>query len=121
MTDIAPVHPTDPFAPDAINASDGLDPVAPAFTQVLRLTALFNMVPLAIGASLFDYLLIRHVEGPYGLITALAWVVAGIVVAPKGRLLLVLVPTIEGGRIVSIDVVADPDRLRAVDLGTGAG
>ena len=81
MTDISPVHPTDPFAPDAINASDGLDPVAPAFTQVLRLTALFNMVPLAIGASLFDYLLIRHVEGPYGLITALAWVVAGIVVA----------------------------------------
>lgn len=47
--------------------------------------------------------------------------VAGIVVAPKGRLLLVLVPTIEGGRIVSIDVVADPDRLRAFDLGTGAG
>jgi RNA polymerase sigma-70 factor, ECF subfamily len=46
---------------------------------------------------------------------------AGIVVAPMGRLLLVLVPRIEEGRIVAIDVVADPDRLRALDLGTGPG
>ena len=46
---------------------------------------------------------------------------AGIVVAPWGRLLLVLVPTIEDGRIVAIDVVADPDRLRALDLGIGLG
>lgn len=47
--------------------------------------------------------------------------VAGIVVAPGGRLLLVLVPTIVDGHIVAIDVVADPDRLRALDLGIGLG
>lgn len=45
---------------------------------------------------------------------------AGIVVEPQGRLLLVLVPTIVDGRIVEIDVVADPDRLRVLDLATGA-
>ena len=80
MTDSAAVHPIDPFDPQAINAVEGLDPVDPAFVHVLRITALLNMVPLAIGASVLDYLLIRHLEGPYGLITALAWTIAAAVV-----------------------------------------
>lgn len=75
MTDTAPA-PTDPFAHDAINAAHGLDPVNPAYTHVLRAATALNMVPLAIGASVFDWLLIRHIEGPYGLITALAWALA---------------------------------------------
>ena len=41
----------------------------------------------------------------------------GIVVAPRGRLLLVLVPTVENGKIVALDVVAGPDRLRELHLG----
>jgi RNA polymerase sigma-70 factor, ECF subfamily len=41
----------------------------------------------------------------------------GIVVAPRGRLLLVLVPTVENGKIVALDVVGGADRLRAVKLG----
>ncbi len=40
----------------------------------------------------------------------------GVVVAPRGRLLLVLGFAISGGRIVEIDVVADPERLRRLDL-----
>jgi RNA polymerase sigma-70 factor (ECF subfamily) len=36
---------------------------------------------------------------------------AGIVVAPSGRLLLVLGVTIQGGRITGIEATADPDRL----------
>jgi RNA polymerase sigma-70 factor (ECF subfamily) len=40
----------------------------------------------------------------------------GIVVAPGGRLLLVLELTVEDGRIAAIDVVADPERLAALDL-----
>ncbi len=44
---------------------------------------------------------------------------AGIVVAPMGRLLLVLMPTIVDGRIVAIDVVADPRRLATFDVATG--
>jgi RNA polymerase sigma-70 factor, ECF subfamily len=43
--------------------------------------------------------------------------VAGIVVAPKGRLRIVLAFTIRRGRIVEIDVVADPVRLRHLVLG----
>src|SRR5206468_3612790 len=35
-----------------------------------------------------------------------------VVVAPRGQLLLVLRPTIEDGRIVEIEVLADPDSIR---------
>jgi RNA polymerase sigma factor (sigma-70 family) len=41
---------------------------------------------------------------------------AGIVVAPYGRLLLVLRFTLERGRIVGIDVIGEPERLRELDL-----
>jgi hypothetical protein len=40
------------------------------------------------------------------------------VVAPQGRLLLVLNLTFAGDRIAAIEVVADPDRLGALDLST---
>ena len=42
----------------------------------------------------------------------------GVVVAPQGRLLLVLNLTFAGDRIAAIDVVADPNRLEALDLST---
>jgi hypothetical protein len=41
---------------------------------------------------------------------------AGVVVAPRGRLLLVLSFTIRGGKIVEIDAIADPARLHQLDL-----
>ncbi|HEU0115617.1 MAG TPA: sigma-70 family RNA polymerase sigma factor [Thermomicrobiales bacterium] len=40
----------------------------------------------------------------------------GVVVAPRGRLLMVLDFTIEDAKIVAVDVVADPERLRRLDL-----
>jgi RNA polymerase sigma-70 factor (ECF subfamily) len=40
----------------------------------------------------------------------------GVVVAPRGRLLMVLVFTISEGKIIEIDAVADPERLRQLDL-----
>jgi RNA polymerase sigma factor (sigma-70 family) len=40
----------------------------------------------------------------------------GVVVAPRGRLLMVLSFTIRGEKIVEIDVVGDPERLRQLDL-----
>ena len=42
----------------------------------------------------------------------------GVVVAPQGRLLLALKLTFAGDRIAAIDVVADPDRLGALELST---
>jgi RNA polymerase sigma factor (sigma-70 family) len=41
---------------------------------------------------------------------------AGLVAAPQGRPFSVLGFTIAGGRIVEIDVLADPERVRAIDL-----
>nr|MBA2247466.1 RNA polymerase subunit sigma-70 [Chloroflexia bacterium] len=40
----------------------------------------------------------------------------GIIVAPRGRLLVVLVTTIANGRIVTIDAIADPERLGQLDI-----
>lgn len=40
----------------------------------------------------------------------------GVVVAPRGRLLMVLGFTITRGKVVEIDVIADPGRLRRLDL-----
>jgi RNA polymerase sigma-70 factor, ECF subfamily len=41
----------------------------------------------------------------------------GVVVAPRGRLTMAMQFEIRDGRIVAIDVVADPDRLRRLDVG----
>lgn len=40
----------------------------------------------------------------------------GLVVAPRGKLVMVLRFTITGGKIAEIDVVADPERLRQLEL-----
>jgi hypothetical protein len=42
--------------------------------------------------------------------------VAGVVVAPHGRPFSVMAFTVQHGRIVAIDSLADPDRLRRLDL-----
>ena len=41
---------------------------------------------------------------------------AGVVVAPGGRPFSVMGFTVAGGRIVAIDALADPERLRELDL-----
>jgi hypothetical protein len=41
---------------------------------------------------------------------------AGVVVAPRGRLFAVLGFTVAGGRVVEVEVVTDPARLRGLDL-----
>ena len=41
---------------------------------------------------------------------------AGAVVVEEGRVALVMAFTVSGGKIVEIDVVADAERLRAIDL-----
>jgi RNA polymerase sigma-70 factor, ECF subfamily len=41
---------------------------------------------------------------------------AGVVVAARGRPMFVMAFTVTGGRIVAIDVLADPDRLARIDL-----
>jgi hypothetical protein len=48
--------------------------------------------------------------------TALVNGAAGLVVAPHGQPFSVLGFTVSGGRIVEIDILADPERLRRLDL-----
>ena len=45
----------------------------------------------------------------------------GVVVAPRGRLMMVLDFTIRHGKIVAIDAIADPERLAALELAVLAG
>jgi RNA polymerase sigma factor (sigma-70 family) len=40
----------------------------------------------------------------------------GVIVAPRGRLLVILSFTIRGGKIVEIDAIAEPERIRQLDL-----
>jgi hypothetical protein len=40
----------------------------------------------------------------------------GVIVAPRGRLLMVLDFTVRDGKIVAIDAIADPERVRQLDL-----
>jgi RNA polymerase sigma-70 factor (ECF subfamily) len=41
----------------------------------------------------------------------------GLIMAPRGRLMIALALTFSGDKISQIDVVADPDRLAQLDLG----
>ena len=51
-------------------------------------------------------------------VTALVDGVPGAVWAPGGQPRVVFAFTIRGGRIVAIDILADPERLRRLDLAT---
>ena len=41
----------------------------------------------------------------------------GLIMAPRGRLMVALAFTFSGDKISQIDVIADPDRLAQLDLG----
>jgi membrane protein YdbS with pleckstrin-like domain len=76
-----------PTDSDAFNAAEGLDSVEPAYRHVLRATMALNLLPLAIGASVADFLLMPQIGGPYGLITVAAGLLAivAIVAVPARR------------------------------------
>ncbi len=71
-----PAAPTDPFAPDALNVREGLDPVDPAFVHVLRVTTALTLLPLAVAATLVDILVMPRIGGPFGLLSVAAWLIA---------------------------------------------
>jgi RNA polymerase sigma-70 factor, ECF subfamily len=89
--------------PDIVLRSDG-GVARPAATVLLRGAAAVAGQALAFG-RLHPFVRPALVNG-----------VAGVVVAPHRRPFSVMAFTIRGGRIVEIDVLADPDRLRQLDL-----
>ena len=66
---------------------DALLPVDPAYTSVLRISIALGWLPLAVGATLVDRLVMPQVDGPYGLMTVAAWLLAviAVVVFPARR------------------------------------
>ncbi|GAB2518151.1 RNA polymerase sigma factor SigJ [Nocardiopsis aegyptia] len=91
------------LAPDVVLRSDGGD-ARPGLTLVLRGPR--EVTGQAVRtAALSPYLHPVLVNGA-----------AGALVAPDGRPMAVMAFTVSGGRIAAIDVLADPDRLAALDL-----
>jgi RNA polymerase sigma factor (sigma-70 family) len=89
--------------PDVVLRSDG-GPDRPQSTVVVR--GAEALASRAIGfAHLHPWLKPALVNGA-----------AGVVVAPHGRPFAVMGFTVSGGRVVEIDALADPERLRQLDL-----
>ncbi len=91
------------LAPDVVLRSDG-GARRPDATVALRGAA-------AVAGRAVTYARLSPFARP-----ALVNGVAGVVVAPRGEPFSVMAFTVAGGRIVAIDALADPDRLRALDL-----
>ena len=89
--------------PDVVLHSDGGER-RPELTVTVR-----GAREVASRASTFRRL------GPY-VRPALINGVAGVVVAPQGKVFSLLAFTVRGGKIVEIDALADPDRLDRIDL-----
>jgi RNA polymerase sigma factor (sigma-70 family) len=89
--------------PDVVLRSDG-GPARPRMTFVLR-------GPRAVAGQAFA----SGRLSPF-VRKALVNGAAGVVVAPHGRAQFVMAFTVTRGKIVAIDVLADPDRLRDIDL-----
>jgi RNA polymerase sigma-70 factor (ECF subfamily) len=93
--------------PDVVLRSDG-GPGRPLATEIIRgATALARQAVTWGRLSPFAY-------------PALVNGVAGVVVAPKRQPVSIMAFVVQHGRIVAIDVLADPDRLRALPLGDWA-
>jgi uncharacterized protein len=64
-----------------------LSPVDPAYTSVLRVSIALSWLPVALAATLVDALVMPQIDGPYGLLTTTAWLLAviAVVVFPARR------------------------------------
>jgi len=69
------------------------------------------------GAEAWARYAMRSAQGAKAARVAIVDGNVGLVIAPRGRLFRVIQFTIAGGKITGIDIVADPVRLRDLDLG----
>ncbi|MGW6685559.1 sigma-70 family RNA polymerase sigma factor [Streptomyces sp. NPDC054961] len=89
--------------PDVVLRSDG------GVARARQTVVLSGAVTVASQASLYRNL------APF-VVPALVNGAAGVVCVVEGRLMSVMAFTVTGGRIVAIDVITDPDRLKTYDL-----
>jgi len=91
--------------PNVVFRSDG-GPSRPRFTvEIAGARAVAEQALTSASAQLFPFVRPALINGA-----------AGVVVAPHGRPLFVMAFTVTDGKIVTIDVLADPQRLHLLDL-----
>jgi uncharacterized protein len=106
---------------------DGLTPVDANYANVLRIALLLSAGPLAVGATVVDWLAVRTADGPFGLLTTLAWLVLVIaaVVLPTRRYASIGYALGEAelrvarGYFFRVDTVVPFVRVQHIDVGQG--
>lgn len=108
-------------------SAEGLTPVDPAYVSVLRMMVLFNALPLAAGLTVADWLAIRAADGPVGLLTTAAWLLAVIAVvtipsrryASIGYTLGAAELRVARGFFFRVDTIVPFVRVQHIDVGQG--
>jgi RNA polymerase sigma-70 factor (ECF subfamily) len=95
-----------------------MDLLDPAFTVHADATSAPRGLPDVHGAEAWATAAIREAHGARIARTAMVEGSIGIIVAPRGRLFRVLEFTFVNGRIASMKITGDPDRLRSIEIGT---
>lgn len=129
MVQPEPLNDAEPKAVEANFLLDGSDlqPVERSYSSVMRISTMLNALPLAIGASVVDLLAIRAADGPVGLLTTLAWLVAliAIVTLPSRRYTSLGYAIDDGelrvarGFFFRVDTIVPFVRVQHIDVGQG--
>lgn len=124
---IEAIQQADSLQNNAMPDSDALLPVDPAYMSVLRIGIALSWLPVALGATLVDRLVIPQVNGPYGLITVLAWLLAviAVVVFPARRYAYIGYALgsddlrVARGFLFRVDTIVPFVRVQHIDVGQG--
>jgi uncharacterized protein len=131
MSDAAQPEPAAAMDAAADAAADwleaGLTPVDVHYAMVLRIALLLSAGPLAVGATVVDWLAVRAAGGPFGLLTTVAWLVLVVacVVLPSRRYASIGYALGEAelrvarGYFFRIDTVVPFVRVQHIDVGQG--
>ena len=95
-----------------------MDLLDPAFTVHADATSAPRGLPDVHGAEVWAAEAVLEAHGARLARTAMVEGSVGIIVAPRGRLFRVLEFTFANGRIASMEIIGDPDRLRSLEIGT---
>ena len=94
-----------------------MDLLDPSFTVHADATSAPRGLPDVHGAEAWAEAAIRESHGARLARTAMVEGSVGIIVAPRGRLFRVLEFTFAHGRISSMEIIGDPDRLQSIEIG----
>lgn len=118
---------TDPIAAPTAEPTDALRPLEPQYTHVMRIGLALLWGPIAIGACIFDFAVIRSAGGPWGLLSVVAVLVAMLAIAilPSrkyarwGYAMLADQLRVARGYLFHVDTVVPFVRVQHIDVGQG--